>query len=117
MNREISPQPLAKTADICYNNMNIYVPLRFFGGREVAVWLSIDRIEENTVVLIDESERVYTLARDAYIAMVGRVPAESDVLSATLADGRILSASYDEAETESRKAAARARLNRLFGRG
>ena len=96
--------------------MNIYVTLRFFGGREVAVWLSVDRIEGNTVVLLDEKEKVYRLAVDAYIALVAREPAESDMLAAEVEEGSIRSAVYDEAETLARKAAARERLNRLFGK-
>ena len=95
--------------------MNIYV-IPWLFGREDTVWLSVDRIEENTVVLLDEDERVYTLSQESYIAMVGRVPAESDMLSATLSEGCVISAVFDEAETVSRKDAARERLNRLFGK-
>jgi hypothetical protein len=48
--------------------------------------------------------------------MVGRDPAESDILSAEAEEGSIRKAVYDPEETASRKAAAKARLNRLFGR-
>ena len=80
------------------------------------MWLCIDRIEGNTVVLLDEKEKVYRLAVDAYIALVAREPAESDMLAAEVEEGSIRSAVYDEAETLARKAAARERLNRLFGK-
>lgn len=80
------------------------------------MWLSVDRIEGNTVVLLDEKEKVYRLAVDAYIALVAREPAESDMLAAEVEEGSIRSAVYDEAETLARKAAARERLNRLFGK-
>jgi hypothetical protein len=78
--------------------------------------LCVDRIEGDTVLLLDESERPYPLSRAEYAAMVGKAPAESDMLQAEVQSGAILSAVYDKAETESRKEAARARLNRLFGR-
>lgn len=80
------------------------------------MWLSVDRIEGNIVVLLDEKEKVYRLAVDAYIALVAREPAESDMLAAEVEEGSIRSAVYDEAETLARKAAARERLNRLFGK-
>ena len=80
------------------------------------MWLSVDRIEGNTVVLLDEKEKVYRLAVDAYIALVAREPAESDMLAAEVEEGSIHSAVYDEAETLARKATARERLNRLFGK-
>ncbi len=78
------------------------------------MWLCIDRVEGEAVVLLDDEETVYRLDRAAYAAMVGRAPAESDVLKAEIEDGRIITAAYDEAETASRKAAAKARLNRIF---
>lgn len=80
------------------------------------MWLCIDRIEENTVVLLDDQEKIYCLAADAYIALVGREPAEGDMLTAEVEEGSICFATYDEAETLARKAAARERLNRLFRR-
>ena len=80
------------------------------------MWLCVDRIEGNTVVLTDDDERMYRLDRSAYIRLVGRDPAESDVLNARTEGEHILFATYDEAQTNARKEAARARLNRLFGR-
>ena len=80
------------------------------------MWLCVDRIEGNTVVLLDEKEEIYRMDRAAYVTMVGRDPAESDILSAEAEEGRVLKAAYDPEETASRKAAARARLNRLFGK-
>ena len=80
------------------------------------MWLCVDRIEENTVVLLDDQEKIYCLTADAYIALVGREPAEGDMLTAEVEEGSILSAAYDEGETLARRAAARERLNRLFRR-
>lgn len=80
------------------------------------MWLCVDRIEKGIAVLLDDGEGVYRISVDAYTALTGRTPAESDVLRAEAEGDRILSAVYDEAETSARKAAARARLNRLFGR-
>ena len=51
-----------------------------------------------------------------YIALTGKTPAESDVLTAETEGERILSAAYDGAETAARKEAARKRLKRLFGK-
>lgn len=80
------------------------------------MWLCVDRIEGNTVVLLDDGEKTYTLAKADYVALTGRPPVESDVLTATVAGDAITAASVDETETAARKAAARARLDRLFGR-
>ncbi len=80
------------------------------------MWLFVDRMEADTVVLTDEQERVYYLSTDAYVSLVGSRPRESDVLSGQVEHGQILSAALDAAETEARAAAARGRLNRLFGR-
>ena len=80
------------------------------------MWLCVDRIEKNVVILLDDDESIYRLSLPAYIELVGIPPAESAVLSATVQDGHILTAVYSEAETAARKEAAQARLNRLFGR-
>ena len=80
------------------------------------MWLCVDRIEGNTVVLLDNGEQVYRLSAADYETLVGRPPAESDVLSVEMDDGRILTAAYDGVETERRKTSARERLNRLFGK-
>ena len=80
------------------------------------MYLCVDRIEGNTVVLLDDEEKLYHMDVPAYVALVGKEPAESDVLTAEVAEGSISAAAYDEAETQTRKAAARARLNRLFGK-
>ena len=101
---------------MCYNNMNTYVRPRWIGGKEAGMWLCVDRTEGDTVVLMDDEERIYRMDRAAYVAMVGRDPAESDILTAKVREGRVLTATYDPEETASRKAAARARLNRLFGK-
>lgn len=78
------------------------------------MWLCVDRIEGTAVVLLDDEETVYRLSCADYTALTGRAPAESDILSAAVEGKQILSAAYDEAETTARKAAARARLDRLF---
>ena len=80
------------------------------------MWLCVDRIEKDTVILLDDDERVYPLSRADYTALVGIPPAESAILAAEIQDGRITAAVYDEAETAARMRAARARLDRLFGR-
>ena len=96
--------------------MNTYVRPCLIGGKEAAMWLCVDRTEGDTVVLMDDQEKIYRLERAAYVAMVGRDPAESDILTAEVREGRVFAAAYDPEETASRKAAARARLNRLFGK-
>ena len=80
------------------------------------MWLCVDRIEGDTVVLTDEGEGLYRMARADYTALTGPEPAESDMLSAEAEGDRILSAAYDSAETVARKEAARRRLKRLFGK-
>ena len=81
------------------------------------MWLCVDRIEQDTVILLDDSGTVYRLPRAAYTDLVGLPPAESAILSAEAEDGRITAAAYDEAETAARKRAARERLDRLFRKG
>ncbi len=78
------------------------------------MWLCVDRIEGNTVVLLDDEETIYRLSTADYTQLTGKAPAESDILSGTVENNRITAAVYDEAETASRMAAARARLDRLF---
>ncbi len=80
------------------------------------MWLCVDRIEDTVVVLVSDEETVYRLTAADYIRLTGRAPAEADVLRAEADADRILSAAFDEAETATRKAAARERLDRLFGR-
>ncbi len=81
------------------------------------MWLCVDRIEGDTVILLDDDEKSYTLSRAAYIILVGQAPSESDILSAEAEGDRILTAVYDGAETAARREAARKRLNRMFRRG
>ncbi len=80
------------------------------------MWLCVDRIEKETVILLDDEENAYPLSRADYTALTGIPPKESAILAAELRDGRITAAVYDEAETAARMKAARARLDRLFGR-
>lgn len=80
------------------------------------MWLAVDRIEENMVVLVDDDEVIYHLSAAAYTALTGRAPTQNTVLNARAEDGKILSATCDDAETERRLAVARARLERLINR-
>ena len=80
------------------------------------MWLCVDRIEGDTVVLTDESEQLYRLKVVEYAALTGKDPVESDMLTAKVEGDRILSAAYDSGETAARKEAARKRLDRLFGK-
>lgn len=79
------------------------------------MWLCVDRMEGDTVILIDDEAAVLSLPRKAYEALTGRAPRESDVLRAKLENGQPVSAVVDDAETERRHRAARDRLSRLFG--
>ncbi len=80
------------------------------------MWLCVDRIEGDTVILTDDDERVYRLSVAAYTAIVGRAPSESTMLCGEVQDGRIWTATVSDTETEARAAAARARLHRLIKR-
>lgn len=80
------------------------------------MWLCVDRVEGDTVILLDDRAAVYSLPRADYLLTVGLEPRESDVLSAVTDGTDVLSASFDESETRRRREAARKRLNRLFGR-
>ena len=80
------------------------------------MWLTVDRIEENTVILQDRDEALYTLSVQDYTAMAGEPPVESLVLEAQVADGKILSLTPSREETERRLSAARERLHRLATR-
>lgn len=81
------------------------------------MWLCVDRMEGNTVVLLDDDAAVIPLSRTEYTALTGCEPRESDVLTAEVdRDGHVVSATYDEAETKRRRDTARRRLDRLFGR-
>ena len=81
------------------------------------MWLCVDRLERidtGLVVLVSDEEKIYHLTRSEYVNLTGKDPAESDMLWAEIVSGRITSATYDEGETTARRAAAKARLNRLF---
>ena len=80
------------------------------------MWICVDRIEGDTVVLTDDREQVYRLPAADYTVLTGRSPRESDLLEAVAEGNRILAARYSEEETLRRRELARARLNRLFGR-
>lgn len=81
------------------------------------MWLCVDRMEGNTVVLVDDDAAALSLSRAEYTALTDREPRESDVLTAEVdRNGHVVSAAYDEIETKRRQKAARERLDRLFGR-
>ena len=80
------------------------------------MWMSVDRIENETVILVDDEEKIHSLPADRYQALTNIPPRESDVLDVTLDGDVILTAVYSESETKRREEAARKRLNRLFGR-
>jgi hypothetical protein len=96
--------------------MNICIKIRAEGRKETAMWMSVDRIEDMTVILLDDEEKPHPLPVDRYRALTGLPPRESDVLEVTLDGDLILTAAYSESETKRREEAARKRLNRLFGR-
>ena len=80
------------------------------------MWLAVDRIEAEIVVLMDDNETVYRLAADTYTALTGRVPVANTVLEAHVENGVIRSAVCDDDETHRRLETARARLARLVKR-
>ncbi len=80
------------------------------------MWLILDRIEADTVILQDEDEALYTLTVQEYTAMTGEAPVESLALDAQVADGTILTLTPSPEETERRLSAARERLKRLAAR-
>ena len=79
------------------------------------MWLCVDRVEGNAVILIDDEAAVLSLPREVYVTLTSKEPRESDVLRAELENGQPVSAVVDDAETERRHRAARDRLGRLFG--
>lgn len=80
------------------------------------MWMSVDRVEGNKVVLIDENEKIYTMTMQDYLSMVGVSPQESHMLLCQVENDKITSAAYSSQETERRLASARARLERLIQR-
>lgn len=80
------------------------------------MYLAVDRIEKDTVLLQDDCEAVYTLPVQDYEALVGRPPRESDILKATVRDGAVVAATPDDEERDSRLARAAERLRRLMGK-
>ena len=80
------------------------------------MYLAVDRIEKDTVLLQDDCEAVYTLPVQDYEALVGRPPRESDILKATVRDGAVVAATPDDEERDSRLARAAERLRRLRGK-
>lgn len=80
------------------------------------MWLAVDRLEENLVVLMDDDEVIYHLTREAYTALCGRAPRENAMLDAEIRDGKILSAVCSDEEEARRLAEVRARLERLVNR-
>lgn len=80
------------------------------------MYLAVDRIEKDTVLLQDDCEAVYTLPVQDYEVLVGRPPRESDILKATVRDGAVIAATPDDEERDRRLARAAERLRRLMGK-
>ena len=80
------------------------------------MWVSVDRIEHNTVILCGDDDKEYCLGAEAYVSLCGRSARESDMLEATIEDHTVTTLVYSEEETVRRTEAARARLRRLFNR-
>lgn len=75
-------------------------------------YLTVDRVEDGVVIMIDEKESIYRITTD----MLGLIPRDGDVLRVAVdADGMIQSAEIDEQATEERRAAMRAKLHSLLG--
>ncbi len=77
------------------------------------MWLSVDRIEAHTVILVDDNGNPYPLEVSAYHNLVGRAPVETHMLQGEIKDGRIISAHVSPEETARRTAAAQAKLYQL----
>lgn len=74
--------------------------------------LTVDRVEDGVVIMIDEKESIYRITTD----MLGLVPRDGDVLRVAVdADGMIQSAEIDAEATEERRAAMRAKLQSMLG--
>ena len=72
--------------------------------------LTVDRVEDGVVIMMDETESITRITAD----MLGFIPHDGDVLRISVdADGRIRSAVSDPDAAEERRAAMRARLQRL----
>ena len=78
------------------------------------MWMSVDRIEKDLVILIADDETLYHVKVADYETLVGRPPQETHVLWTETRDGNILSARYDPEETSRRLQAAKDRLQRLL---
>jgi len=75
-------------------------------------FLTVDRVEDGVVIMIDEKESIYRITTD----MLGLIPRDGDVLRVVVdADGMIQSAEVDAEATEERRSAMRAKLQNLLG--
>ena len=77
------------------------------------MWLAVDRIEGNTVILIADDETVFNMEIAALKTLLGTMPTEAQILQCDLLAGRICSARFDPEETLRRTQAARERLRHL----
>lgn len=77
------------------------------------MWLSVDRIEANTVILVDDDGHRYTLEVSVYHALTGQAPVETHMLWGETRDGGIISAHISPEETSRRTTAAQAKLYQL----
>lgn len=75
-------------------------------------FLTVDRVEDGVVIMIDEKESIYRITTD----MLGLTPRDGDVLRVSVdADGMIQTAEIDAEATAERRAAMRAKLHSLLG--
>lgn len=75
-------------------------------------YLTVDRVENGVVIMIDEKESIYRITTD----MLGLIPHDGDVLRVAVdADGMIQSAEIDAEATAERRAAMRAKLQSFLG--
>ncbi len=77
------------------------------------MWLTVDRIEGDKVVLISDDETLFNVEVATLKTRLGAMPAEAQVLQCDLRGGHIRSARFDPEETLRRTQAAEERLRRL----
>lgn len=78
------------------------------------MWLAVDRIERDTVVMIADDETVFHLDVNAYERLTGIPPQETHTVWCEIKDHEIISARIDPSETARRTKAAQDRLRRLL---
>ncbi len=79
---------------------------------DLTLTLCVDRVEDGTVILLDETEHKYWIPLRA----LDFVPHDGAILHITTdSDGVFMHAEYDAEATEARRAAVRERSRQLFG--